>query len=299
MQYLKLIALYFYVCEVYDTELRDHCQRFSPNSSPEFTDEELITIYLFAIMEEQKYPIKAIWRYTQKYWLSWFPALPSYQAFNARLNRIASVFPYLLARILEDIPQSPSRHPEISLMDSFPIMLCSHKRKAKVARELSDKGYCATKNQHYYGLKLHLIGFHQAGGLPFPEYIQFSPASWHDLHAIRPLLDPLSDRTVLGDKIYSDKELSQRLYTQHNTCILTPVKLKKGQSDWERKFDHAADSLFSTAVSRIRQPIESLFNWFIQKVDLQNAARVRSTKGLIVHVFGRLAAAFTSLLLNP
>jgi hypothetical protein len=72
--------------------------------------------------------------------------------------------------------------------------------------------------------------------------------------------------------------------------------LVKGQSEWERKWLYAADKLFSAAVSKIRQPIESLFNWFIEKVDLQNASKTRSTKGIIVHVFGRLAAAFASLI---
>jgi hypothetical protein len=59
----------------------------------------------------------------------------------------------------------------------------------------------------------------------------------------------------------------------------------------------AADDLFSTAVSRIRQPIEAIFNWLIEKVDIQKAGKVRSTKGLMIHAFGRLAAAFITLVI--
>ena len=52
MQQLKLIALYYYICEIYDRELRWHCQRFSPNSTePEFSDTELLTCYLFSMIE--------------------------------------------------------------------------------------------------------------------------------------------------------------------------------------------------------------------------------------------------------
>ena len=51
-----------------------------------------------------------------------------------------------------------------------------------------------------------------------------------------------------------------------------------------------------TAVSVVRQPIESLFNWLIEKTDFQRASKVRSTKGLIVHVFGKIAAAFIYLI---
>jgi hypothetical protein len=53
----------------------------------------------------------------------------------------------------------------------------------------------------------------------------------------------------------------------------------------------AADKLFSTAVSRIRQPIESLFAWIEKKTGIESAGKVRSYAGLMVHVFGRLAAA--------
>jgi len=56
--------------------------------------------------------------------------------------------------------------------------------------------------------------------------------------------------------------------------------------------------LFSTAVSKVRQPIEALFNWLIEKTDIQRASKVGSTKGLLVHVFGRLAAAFIPLIFN-
>ena len=81
--------------------------------------------------------------------------------------------------------------------------------------------------------------------------------------------------------------------------MLTPVKGIKGQSEREKQFDKAANDLFSTAVSVVSQPIKSLFNWLIEKTDFQRASKVRSTKGLIVHVFGRIAAAFIYLIFNP
>ena len=68
--------------------------------------------------------------------------------------------------------------------------------------------------------------------------------------------------------------------------IFTPVKKEKGQ-----KFLDAADQLLSTAISKIRQPIESLNNWIQEKTSIQIASKVRSSNGLLVHVFGRLATA--------
>jgi len=88
----KLIALYFYICECYDTNLKWYCQRFSNNiSEPKFTDIECLTIYLFCIIEEEKFKVKSIHNHAKKYMLDWFPDLPSYQAFNARLNQLADI----------------------------------------------------------------------------------------------------------------------------------------------------------------------------------------------------------------
>jgi hypothetical protein len=70
----------------------------------------------------------------------------------------------------------------------------------------------------------------------------------------------------------------------------------KGQSEAIKQRNKAADDLFSKAVSKVRQPIESLFNWLIVKTDIQRASKVRSTKGLLVHVFGKIAAAFIYLI---
>lgn len=42
---------------------------------------------------------------------------------------------------------------------------------------------------------------------------------------------------------------------------------------------------------QVRQPIESFFNWVNEKTGIQIASKVRSYQGLMVHVFGKLAAA--------
>ena len=60
----------------------------------------------------------------------------------------------------------------------------------------------------------------------------------------------------------------------------------------------AADKLFSEAVSRIRQPIESLFNWTGEKTGIQRASKVRWYQGLLAHAFGRLATVMLLLALN-
>ena len=68
------------------------------------------------------------------------------------------------------------------------------------------------------------------------------------------------------------------------------MKKQKGQ-----KYLEPQDQWLSTAVSRIRQPIETLFGWIEEKTGIACASlpagKVRSYNGLMVHVFGKLAAA--------
>ena len=173
MDYIKLIALYYYIYECYNTELCWHCQRFSNHPQPDFTDEELLTIYIFCVSEKEKFEVKSIYQHTPKYLHSWFLKLPSYQAFCNRLNRLTAVFPVLVMCLLRDLDQQEIEV-DISLLDSMPIITCSGKRAGKVAPQLTDKGYCSTKKLHYYSAKLHSIAFHRPGTLPMPEFFSSS-----------------------------------------------------------------------------------------------------------------------------
>lgn len=61
MMPLTLIALYYYVCQTYNSELRWQVQRFSSNSvCREITDEELLSIYLFCVAFQEKTKLKSL-----------------------------------------------------------------------------------------------------------------------------------------------------------------------------------------------------------------------------------------------
>jgi len=283
---LRLILIYMYISDLYEKQLKYTCQRFSNNSSPEFTDAELMTIYLFVITEEQRFEVKQIYRFTKDYMNSWFPKLPSYQAFNNRLNRLSEAFKFLAIELfISLIPKECDM--ETSLTDSMPIVTCKGKnRKAKVAREIVDKGYCSTKNMYYYGLKLHLLGFRRQGSIPFPEYIGVTAASENDLTAFKELFgDQINNRIIFGDKIFSDKPYFDDKFVQQNIQMLTPVKLGKGEAECIRQREKSYRDMYSAAVSKVRQPVESFFNWLNQRTKIQEAQKVRSTNGLTMHIF--------------
>jgi hypothetical protein len=287
----QLISMYLYISDIYESDLQFSCERFSNNDNPEFSDQEIITLFLFSIKYEHKYKIKHIYQFAKDYLLSWFPKLPSYVAFTTRLNRLSEAFKILLSKLLNTFDRSQCSS-VVSLLDSMPIITCSGKRNGKVATELTDKSYCSTKGIWYYGLKLHILGFKRNGKLPLPESIVLTKASENDLNVFKQNWSEMVNRYFYGDKIYFDPEFFKDLFINKNSVMCTPVKAIKGMTDELKSKYKAADDLFSTAVSRVRQPIESLFNWLIEKTNIQRASTVRSTNGLLVHVFGRLAAAY-------
>jgi len=286
---IKLIRLYYYVCHCYSTQLRWQVQRFSPNSlAGKITDEELLTIYLFAVASEQKYQLKQVYDFTLKYWSAWFPNLGSYQNFSYRLKRLSNCLTLLTDILMQSMRQESSS--DIALVDSLPIISCSAHRKPKVALHLTAKGYCAAKKLYYHGCKLHLLSGFRPKQMALPRQVGFTPANVDDLTALRPVLEALPHTVIFADKAYADKELRAKLRQKHS-LLFTPPKKVKAKPQVLQQFDQAADDLLAKAVSSIRQPIESLVNWLQQKVNIQNASKVRSDKGLQIHLYGKLAAA--------
>lgn len=291
----KLIFIYCYICDCYNNHFAPVCQRMSNNSDPHLTDPEVITIFIYGLLVEKQTKISDIYDFADNHLRSWFPDLGTYQQFNYRLNKLHRVFPILIELLIQYKMQNA--HPEnfvyyqnliVSVVDSMPIILAQGARSysAKVAPQYCDQTYSSSKKMFYYGVKLHVMGFKRFGKLPIPEFVGTTKASNHDLTVFKPHWERLYNRAVFGDKAYKKKDWEIWLAQNNNLHIYCPVKKKKGQE----KLSFFQD-LFSTAVSQVRQPIESFFNWIIEKVGLQKASKVRSAEGLLVHVYGRFAAA--------
>lgn len=284
----NLIELYLLICKFYNNEPLLKSQRLS-NFKPDFTDEELLTVYLFGHIQGMTGQ-KQIYNYLQNHWKNWFPSLPSYQAFNRRLNEIDAAFELLIEKLLSENLMNLLQGSD-KIIDSLPIMLARGSRSgfARVAMDVADKGYCASKNLYYYGVKLHSIVWRRIEKLPMPEKFFLTPASKHDLTALQEANMDLGDCFLFADKAFACKETFEEL-SKKGTKLVTPIKAKKVKRGEPKQIERG-EGLFSSFVSSIRQPVESFFNWLIQRTDIQNASSVRSTKGLLVHCYGKLAVA--------
>jgi len=72
------------------------------HSKPNFTDEEVLTIYLFGLIKKRE-TIREIYDYTCDHFLGWFPDLPPFKSYNRRLNRLHAVFAPLAREALAEV----------------------------------------------------------------------------------------------------------------------------------------------------------------------------------------------------
>lgn len=287
----QLIELYLWVCRAYDTHPDLKAQRMSNNQRPPCTDQELMTVYLFGHLQGL-FTQRRIYDYTVGHWREWFPRLPSYQAFNRRLNRLGAACALLLQQSLAQAADHLGGGPD-RLLDSLPVMLAKGSRgdAARVAPGLAAKGYCASKRLYYHGVKLHVVARKRYRQLPVPESLVLTSAAVPDLTAFRQRLAWPVEGALFGDKAYGDAPTRQALAARRVT-LCTPEKRPLRQPEWH-------PGLWSRFVSAMRQPLESCFNWLIQRAGIQDASKVRSTDGLLVHCYGKLAVCCFLLVFNP
>ncbi len=280
-----LIEIYLFVCHVYDTSPNTCYQRLSNNREPEFTDQEIITIWFFAHLEGC-FEKKKMHRLIAKYWRAWFPRLPSYQTFVLRLNRLEPSF-QTFGTALSDALAALGTPECDHLVDSLPVMLAHHGHSygARVGREIADSGYCAAKKTRFHGVRLHCIAQGRAGHLPLPSQVWLCAASHHDSKAFIQQRPELPSTELFGDLAYPTPMIISHLKEQQ-TRLVAPQKKPKGT---ELTLD---EKYYNRLVRRLRQPIESLFNWVEEKTGIQRASKVRSTDALMIHCWGKLAVAF-------
>lgn len=291
---LQLIQLYLWVCLVYDKHPMLKYQRLSNNWKANFTDQELITVYLFGHFQGH-FKQTRIHKYISQHFSDWFPDLPAYQTFNYRLNQLSASLQVIVFELFGEINASGNFHFEEDCpIDSMPIMLAVGGRsyQAKVATDLANQSYCASKDIWYHGVKLHVLARKQYQNLPKPEMLKITPASEADLRVLQEFEGKIVGN-VFGDKAYKDEKTEEK-FKADGVIICTPDKKKKNTQVYEV----GKSGLWSRFVSAMRQPIESLFNWINEKTEIQDGSKIRSSNGLLVHCYGKLAVSLFSLCFN-
>jgi len=139
---------------------------------------------------------KQIWGYFRKHWLEYFPKLGCRTSFIRQSANLMTVKHLLQKRLSDEL----SRDKDLLLFDGFPIPICHIKRRKRSKTNLrldAAIGYCAAKDEKYFGFKGHIL-ITQDGAC---KAIEIAPANIDE----RDVLPELAGNTK-GD-IIADKGL--------------------------------------------------------------------------------------------
>jgi hypothetical protein len=145
-----LIVLYLLVDDAYRiVTFGDRLRQRGPE--PKLSDVAVLTMEIFG-EQQGRHDDAAIHRYFDGPWRHFFPDLGSDQAFA----RQCAALSLIKQRILDLV--FPARD-TLHILDGFPIPVCRLCRgnRCRIFRGEAAWGYCATKKEHFYGLRGHLV----------------------------------------------------------------------------------------------------------------------------------------------
>lgn len=162
---------------------------------------------------------KGIWKYFHQHWHHYFPALGS----RANFARQASNLWFLKQKIQEELRTKFQSAKDIYIVDGFPIPTANIKRSRKsifFENNLGAYGYCASKDEHYFGLK-GVVVINQFGLI-----IEFTAtaANIDERISMRELIDHKIQGLLLGDKGLIVKDDVNQELKDLNINLQTPLR---------------------------------------------------------------------------
>jgi hypothetical protein len=235
---------------------------------PALSDAEVLTIEIFGEMHGH-HDDAAIWRYAKAHWQEWFPGLGSYKAFVKQCANLVHMKQRVFAYLFK--PQD-----DIHITDGVPIPICHLARanRSKLFKGEAAFGYCAAKDEHYYGFKGHVIINLKQQVVGFT----LAPANLDE----REVLDNM--RGVLRGLLIGDKGLlsqaKQAELAMEGIDLQTPLR------------DNMKDSRPEAAVQRLlktRRRVETAIGQLVEFYDFA-ACKARDTWHLTAKLLRKILA---------
>jgi hypothetical protein len=140
--------------------------------------------------------------------------------FNRRLHNIPTDILLLLFSVLAEIKKQGNTD-NTYLTDTVPVPVCHNIRiyRCKIYKGKEYRGYCASKKQYYYGLKVCLIVTQEG----IPVEINFTPASYADIVSLREMAIDLPEASILyGDSGFLDRPFEKILKETSGIDLVVP-----------------------------------------------------------------------------
>jgi hypothetical protein len=197
---------------------------------------------------------------------------------RSRYHRCCQQLLSIIKRIRNWLLKRFLKNTAFTIVDSIPLPLChpARNRRAKRLGEIASIGYCASKNQYYYGLK----GSFQVTDQGFIVSYVISSSHVHDITVLEELIEQAPYPYTLADKGYVSEVLRKKVKDTLGVCFLAQPR-------------NNSKIAFPTALSKLirkhRKQIETLFSGLIEGLHL-NHIRAMCLNGFELSLEGILLA---------
>lgn len=224
---------------------------------------------------------KAIWSYFREHWRHFFPKIACRTSFSrqcANLNEVAKKLCERLFKVL-------SADQDLYLSDGFPIPTCHIKRYKGSKTELrsyGSVGYCAAKDEKYFGFKGHLLVTQH--GAPIACELAAANIDERDI-----LPEIVHNRTgmILADKGLIRPQLKELLASQ-NLDLQTP--LRKNMKDPRPKET-------VSIMMNMRRKVETVIGQLVERFNIQSI-RAKDLWHLCTKVTRKILAHSVAFMFN-
>jgi hypothetical protein len=225
---------------------------------------------------------KKIWLYFKSCYLSYFPHLVhvKYKIFNKQATNLWCVIRYIHTELLQKF-----HNYDLYLADGFPLPICHLARcnRCKLFNTQAARGYCAAKDDSYYGFKVLLVTTEQ--GIPIDYAIDAANIDEREL-LTRTTIPEQS--IIIADKGFISNKLQQQLKLQHDITLLTPTR---------KNMLNQISEDFSKAITSVRKRIETTISQLTQIFSI-NKTKARSFHGLLGRINRKILSYTMALFFN-
>jgi Transposase DDE domain len=237
---------------------------------PRLSDAEALTLVVvgeFLGMHEDK----AIWRYFKTHYPEWFPGLGSRSAFVRQCANLLGLKQWLLSRFF-DISRCAVLHMQDGV--PIPVMRYARARRDRCFKGEAAFGYCASKDEKYYGFLGH-VTIDGEGNL---SGFILTPANGSEREALLQVAPGLTG-TMLGDKGYIGAPLKEEL-AEGGLDLQTPLR---------RNMHDERSPAFVKWIVSTRRLVETVIGQLTERFQI-NAIRVKDSWHLKARIARKLLA---------
>ena len=274
--------IFVLVDDVYNEIIPSNIKNRRNISESKLSDSEIISISIVgeAITIDSE---KAWFFFVKKNFKDLFPNIGDRTRFNRTKRNLFMVIKEI-QKYFSNLPMF--LNDDIRIIDSMPIPVCKFARSyfSKSFNDISSYGYCASKKETYFGLKLHAL-ITTSG---FITDFFLTSANVDDRVAVYELIEEKQLIKIIADKGYVDETLKEQLKKEKDILLIS-LKRKNSKNPLEKQLRNT--------LSKTRRRVETSFSQLAEQFNI-NKVLAKSKWGLMLRITLKILAHNILFIIN-